>query len=447
MKFGTGLVLAVALSAALATVANAQSAAPAAAPAQDKTVGPDGKWTFKDGTPTYDVQADGTMDWFTYSGFRRYHSECHVCHGPEAQGSTYAPSLATSLKTIDYGKFLQIVASGQVGVDKNNIMPALGDNKNVMCYVDDIYTYIRAKMKRPASVADQLRTLTASRALLGLAVAGGVLVASLQVGTWPVHSAESGAVDIVNRKVLRVCSDPANMPFSNEKEEGFENKIANVIADELKVPVEYTWFPMATGFVRMTLFSKRCDLIVGYAQGDELVLNSNAYYRSTYALVYRAGKGLDGVEDLSDPRLKDKRVGLIANTPPGTLMVKEGLMAKAKPYPLVVDRRFESPTEVMIKDIRSGDVDAGVLWGPIAGYYSSKDGEQLVVKPLAKEAANDPNKMAFRVTLGVRPTDTDWKKQLNTVLTKRRADIEKVLLGYGVPLLDEESKPISAPRP
>lgn len=147
MRFGFGLAM-TALALAMALPASAQTATPvaAAAPAGDKTVGTDGKWTTKDGSPTYNILADGTMDWFTYSGFRRYHSECHVCHGPEAQGSTYAPALVDSVKEIDYGKFLGIVASGQQNIrfQGNSIMPALGDNKNVMCYVDDIYIYIKA---------------------------------------------------------------------------------------------------------------------------------------------------------------------------------------------------------------------------------------------------------------------------------------------------------------
>jgi quinoprotein dehydrogenase-associated probable ABC transporter substrate-binding protein len=272
------------------------------------------------------------------------------------------------------------------------------------------------------------------------------VLALVGLGLSTAQAVESGVVDLVNRKVLRVCSDPANMPFSNEKGEGFENKIADVIADELKVPVEYTWFPMATGFVRNTLFSKRCDVIIGYAQGDEMVLNSNAYYRSTYAIVYPKGKGLDGVTDLADPRLKDKRLGIVANTPPGILMVKHGLMAKAKPYPLIVDRRFESPNELMVKDIRSGEIDAGVMWGPIAGHYSKSGGEQLGVGAIALDPAVS-TKMAYGVTLGVRLSDTDWKKQLNDVLKKRRGDIETILLAYGVPILDDQSAPITAPRP
>ena len=182
--------------------------------------------------------------------------------------------------------------------------------------------------------------------------------------------AEGHRVDLVNRTALRVCADPANMPFSNDKGEGFENKIAELVAAELKVPVEYTWFPQATGFIRQTLFAKRCDVVMGYAQGDELVLNTNPYYRSTYALVYRAGNALDGVDSLSDPRLKGKRIGVVAGTPPGNVMAQLDLLRLAKPYPLMVDRRYDSPGENMIRDVQSGDIDAGVLWGPIAGYFA-----------------------------------------------------------------------------
>ena len=136
----------------------------------------------------------------------------------------------------------------------------------------------------------------------------------------PVCAAEGQRTDLVNRTALRVCADPANMPFSNERGEGFENKIADIVAAEFKIPTEYTWFPQATGFIRQTLFAKRCDVVIGYAQGDELVLNTNHYYRSAYALVYRAGSGLDGVDSLSDPRLKDRRIGVTAGTPPGSVV-------------------------------------------------------------------------------------------------------------------------------
>jgi quinoprotein dehydrogenase-associated probable ABC transporter substrate-binding protein len=234
------------------------------------------------------------------------------------------------------------------------------------------------------------------------------------------------------------------MPFSNDKGEGFENKIADIVAGELKVPVEYTWFPQATGFIRQTLFAKRCDIVMGYAQGDELVLNTNHYYTSAYALVYRRNNGLDGVDSLSDPRLKDKRIGVVAGTPPGNVMAQLGLLQRAKPYHLMVDRRYDSPGESMINDIQSGDIDAGVLWGPIAGYFAPKGGDKLVVAPLLKETGS--TRMAYRITFGVRNLEDDWKRQLNTLIAKRQGDIDEVLLQFGVPLLDDQSNIITQPR-
>ena len=260
----------------------------------------------------------------------------------------------------------------------------------------------------------------------------------------PVCTAEGQRPDLVNRTALRVCADPANMPFSNDKNEGFENKIAEIVAAELKIPVEYTWFPQATGFIRQTLFAKRCDVVIGYAQGDELVLNTNHYYRSTYALLYRAGTGLDGVVSLADPRLKDRRIGVIAGTPPGSIMAQLGLIQRAKPYPLMVDRRYDSPGERMINDIRSGDIDAGVLWGPIAGYFAARGGDKLLVVPLLKETGTP--RMAYRITFGVRNLEDDWKHQLNAVIAKRQSDIDALLLQFGVPLLDEQSNLITQPR-
>ncbi len=258
-------------------------------------------------------------------------------------------------------------------------------------------------------------------------------------------AAEQGVVDLVNRRALRVCADPSNLPFSSEKGDGFENKIADLIADELKVPVEYTWFPMSTGFVRQTLFSKRCDVIIGYAQGDELVLNTNAYYRSTYALITKKGGPIDGVTELSDPKLSGKKLGIIANTPPAYLMAKHNLMGNAKPYPLMVDRRFESPQEQMVKDIASGEIDGGVLWGPFAGWLAKQSKEPMSVVAI-KADPELSTKMSYGVTLGVRLSDNDWKKQLNTVLRKRRADIDKVLLDFGVPVLDDQLNVVTQPR-
>ncbi len=251
--------------------------------------------------------------------------------------------------------------------------------------------------------------------------------------------------DLVNRKVLRVCADPANLPFSNEKKEGFENKIADIIGNELGVPVEYTWFPQATGFTRNTLLAKRCDVIIGTGQGDDLVLNTNALYRSAYALIYKSGAGLDGVESIFDPKLKGKSGRHRAGHAVGQSRRQGRPHGQGAPYRLMVDRRYDDPSAEMVKDIRSGEIDAGVMWGPIAGYYSSRNGDKLTVVPLTKDA-DKAGRLDFRITMGVRQGDDLWKRQLNDVIRKRQADIDKVLLEYGVPMIDEDSKPITSPR-
>lgn len=266
-------------------------------------------------------------------------------------------------------------------------------------------------------------------------LAGLALAASLAV-TQQANSADAPKADLVNTTQLRVCTDPSDMPFSNEKAEGFENKIADIIGNELKLPVTYTYFPKAMGFIRMTLFAKKCDLIIGWGQGDDLVLNTNHFYRSTSVLIYKAGTGLDGVDSLADPRLKDKKVGEIAKSPSGDHIAKNGLMTKAKHYRLMVDRRFESPHEDIMKDIRSGEIDAAVGWGPAAGYFATRGGDKLVVVPLLKEKGNP--RLDYRITMGVRQGDEAFKRRVNEVIAKRQGDIDKVLLDYGVPLLVDD---------
>jgi quinoprotein dehydrogenase-associated probable ABC transporter substrate-binding protein len=247
--------------------------------------------------------------------------------------------------------------------------------------------------------------------------------------------------ELVDPDYFRVCADPNSLPFSNEKGEGFENKLAQLISAKLeRKAVQYTWFPMATGFVRKTLGEHRCDVIMGYPQGDELVQNTNAYYRTAYALIYKKGSGLDGVESLDDPRLRDKAVGVIAGTPPATNLAMNGLLAKARPYQLMVDTRLENPSAQMVKDVLDGVIDAGLLWGPIAGYHAKKLHDSLVVVPLIHEKKG--SRMVYRITMGVRATDQQWKRELNRVLRDSQKEINSVLLEYGVPLLDENNRAI-----
>src|ERR1700726_1179966 len=193
------------------------------------------------------------------------------------------------------------------------------------------------------------------------------------------------SIELVDPKVLRVCADPRNLPFSNEKGEGFENKLAELFAEKLQKKLDYMFFPQATGFVRMTLGAHRCDVIMGFPQGDELVQGTNPYYRTAYALVAKPGSGLDEVNTLDDARLKGKHIGIVAGTPPATNMAVNGLMAGAKPYPLMIDTRIDSSAAAMIKDLTSGEIDAAVLWGPLAGYYAKQANPPLHVTPLVKE--------------------------------------------------------------
>ena len=250
------------------------------------------------------------------------------------------------------------------------------------------------------------------------------------------------SIELVDPKVLRVCADPRNLPFSNEKGEGFENKLGELFAEKLQKKLDYMYFPQATGFVRMTLAAHRCDVIMGFPQGDDLVQGTNPYYRTAYALVAKQGSGLDDVATLEDARLKDKHIGIVAGTPPATNMAVAGLMANARPYPLMIDTRFDSSAAAMIKDLMSGEIDAGVLWGPMAGYYAKQASPPLHVTLLVKETSGP--RLAFRIGMGVRPADQNWKRQLNRLIQENQPAINKILLDFGVPLLDEDDRPITA---
>jgi quinoprotein dehydrogenase-associated probable ABC transporter substrate-binding protein len=244
------------------------------------------------------------------------------------------------------------------------------------------------------------------------------------------------SVELVDPKVFRVCADPHNLPFSDEQGEGLENKLAQLFAAKLNEQVTYTYFPQVIGFVRNTLNALRCDVIMGTAVGDSTVQTTNPYYRTTYALVFRPESGLDGVTSLGDPRLKDKHIGVVAGTPPATILALDGLMQGAKPYPLTVDTRSTSPPQLMTDDVAAGRIDAGVLWGPMAGYYALRTTPHLTVVPLLKDGSH----MDFRIAMGVRRSDQDWKRKLNKLIADNQPQIDRILMEYGVPLLDEQGQ-------
>ncbi len=246
--------------------------------------------------------------------------------------------------------------------------------------------------------------------------------------------------DIVDRSALKVCADPNNLPFSNEKKEGFENKIAEVMGAALRLKVKYTWFPQVIGFVRNTLQANRCDLVIGTVAGDDIMQTTNPYYYTTYVMLYRSDKQL-ALEGLQDPRLASLRLGVVSATPPSDLLVRHDLMAHAKPYQLTVDTRAESPTHQMVQDVVDGTIDVGFLWGPIAGYYRKHDELPLTLVPLKDEPG--AARMKYHIAMGIRANEPEWRRRVNAVILKQQPEITAILRDYGVPLLNEQGELIN----
>ena len=247
--------------------------------------------------------------------------------------------------------------------------------------------------------------------------------------------------DIVDRSALKVCADPNNLPFSDQKKEGFENRIAEAMGNALGLKVEYTWFPQIIGFVRNTLQVHRCDLVMGTVAGDDIMQTTNPYYFTTYVMLYRSDKGF-AFEGVQDPRLASLRLGVVSATPPSDLLVRYDLMAHAKPYALTVDTRAESPTRQMVRDITDGTIDVGFLWGPIAGYYRKHDQLPLTLVPL-KEEPGVP-RMKYHIAMGVRGNEPEWRRRVNALILKQQPEITAILRDYGVPLLNEQGE-LTAP--
>jgi mxaJ protein len=273
-------------------------------------------------------------------------------------------------------------------------------------------------------------------AMLGLALglAGPVAAQAPGLG--------SGA-ELVDPHVFRVCADPNDLPFSNQAGDGFENRIAAVLAKDLGKSVGFTWQPQVFGFLRVTLDDYRCDVVLGITQGNDEVANSNAYYRSAYALIFRPHSGFDGITGLADPRLKGKRIGIIAGTPPANILADNDLLDHVHAYQLSVNLRFFAPAHDMTRDLEQGKIDIGVLWGPIAGYFASRSEGRLKIVPLLHESTDGPP-MAFSIVMGVRHGEDAWRRTLNAAIAKQQPEITRILESYGVPLLDDRNHLIYA---
>ena len=264
-----------------------------------------------------------------------------------------------------------------------------------------------------------------------------VLAAAAQLLCGMPVFAQNAQSDLVDRSALKVCADPSNLPFSDEKREGFENKIAELVGTELRLPVEYTWFPQVVGFVRNTLRAHRCDLVMGTVAGDEIMQTTNPYYFTTYVMFYRSDRGREFTGP-QDPGLAGLRLGVVSATPPADLLIRHDLMSHTKPYELTVDTRAESPTHDMVKDVVDGTIDVGFLWGPIAGYYRKHDSLPLTLVPLKSEPG--AARMEYHIAMGVRANEPEWRRRINGAISKRQREITEILRDYGVPLLNEQGE-------
>jgi mxaJ protein len=244
--------------------------------------------------------------------------------------------------------------------------------------------------------------------------------------------------------MLRVCSDPNNMPFSNRKGEGFENKIAELIAKDWGKPLAYSWWPARRGFVRGTLSARRCDVVIGVPAGYDPVASTRPYYRSAYVLIYPASKSYD-IKSFDDPLLKKLRIGVnligddYANPPPVQVLAQHGVH-NLKGYSVFGDYSKESPPHEIVEAVANGEVDAAIVWGPMAGYYVKRSKTPLKVSPLPP--SDDPNlPFDYNVAMGVRRADKALQAKLEETLERRKEDIRKILDEYGVPLLPVKASP------
>jgi mxaJ protein len=240
------------------------------------------------------------------------------------------------------------------------------------------------------------------------------------------------------QRVLRVCADPNNLPFSNQREEGFENRIAEVMADALGARVEYTWFPQRRGFVRNTLGAGLCDAIMGVPARYDPVETTRSYYRSTYVFVTREDRKL-ALSSFDDPALRTLTIGIhitgddYSNPPPAHALSRRHMVNNIAGYSIYGDYSQPNPPARLIEAVSNGDVDVAVVWGPLGGFFAGRQPAPLAVSPVAVDQ-DDGMPFAFEIAMGVRKGDHARRDELQRALDLRRADVARILADYRVPL-------------
>jgi mxaJ protein len=250
------------------------------------------------------------------------------------------------------------------------------------------------------------------------------------------------------RKALKVCQDPNNLPFSNVAGEGIENRLAELFGQALGLPVSYYSFPARLGFIRNTLRFKLpgedypCDIVMGVPVGFDQVSVTKPVYRSTYALVYPKGRGLDGVESVADflalgpQRLKQLRIGLHDRSPASEWLRKHDLVDQGVPYAMMNPDPAQYPGELLEKELASGKVDVAIVWGPIAGFFAKRvSSPALKVVPMKSEPGV---RFEYEMAMGVRYGEREWKQQVEALIDSQRAQIRAILAEYQVPLISDD---------
>lgn len=271
---------------------------------------------------------------------------------------------------------------------------------------------------------------------------------SVRVAILMVLSAACGAPQAdtsARQELLRVCADPNNLPFSNDRGEGFENHLAALIARDLGRNLQYTWWPHRRGFLRNTLNARRCDLIMGVPSGYDPLATTRPYYRSTFVFVTRRAQHLD-IRSFNDPRLRALRIGVhtigddYANVPPVQALAERGLADRVRGYSIYGAYSKPDPPRALIDGVAAQEIDVAIAWGPLAGYFARRQPIELAIERVAHTDSEGTLPMTFGIAMGVRRDDPDFKALIDGVIARRHEQIRELLLRYGVPLVEEPSR-------
>jgi mxaJ protein len=237
---------------------------------------------------------------------------------------------------------------------------------------------------------------------------------------------------------LRVCSDPNNMPFSNERQQGFENRIAELVARDLHAKLSYVWWAQRRGFVRNTLNQKACDVLIGVPSSFERARTTLPYYRSTYVFVTRRDRKLR-IASFDDAALRHLRIGVqmigddFTNTPPAHALSQRHIVSNVRGYSVYGDYRQPNPPARVIDAVANGDVDVAIAWGPLAGYFAQREAVPLDITPVSPQIDLPFLPFVFDISMGVRRGNDALRDQLNAVIERRRVEIDRILDQYGIP--------------